>query len=63
MGLFGKNKEIALGPKARERKALQRVVADQGIDPDDLEYTADDRTSTAKVVDKKTGKVVHRTSW
>lgn len=54
---------VAFTAKGREQKAVQRAVADTGIDPGDLEYVEDKRSKTAKVVDKETGKTVGRIGW
>lgn len=60
---MAKKISVAFTAKGREKKALQAAVAETGIDPQDLTYTEDKRSKTAKVVDKETGRTVGRIGW
>ncbi len=50
---------IAFTAKGRERAALKDTVREHDTDPDELTYTEDKRSGTAKVTDKK-GRILNR---
>lgn len=68
MGLFGNKGQskvvgAAVTSKGREQKALKSVVKSNGVDPENLTYTEDKRSKTAKVTDTRSGKTVGRFGW